>query len=71
MRDKTHLRNGLTMVTLLLLLIVPAFAGRVIYVDADANGLNDGSSWWMVTFESKFVSHSAYHSRGHLGRCET
>jgi parallel beta-helix repeat protein len=37
MRDKTHLNNSVKMTVLLLVLpIVPAFAGRVIYVDADA-----------------------------------
>ncbi len=32
-------------VTFVLLITAPTFAGKIIYVDDDANGANDGSSW--------------------------
>ncbi len=41
----TNLNIWPIIVTLILVTSVPAFAGKIIYVDDDANGANDGSSW--------------------------
>jgi len=40
-----HLEMCLSIVLFWLLLSVSAFAERIIYVDINANGLNNGSSW--------------------------
>ena len=42
---RTNFKTWLTIPVLLLVLHSSAYAGQTIYVDADANGLNDGSSW--------------------------
>ena len=42
---KTNLKIWLVMVALLSGMVGTAFGGKIIYVDADATGLNNGSNW--------------------------
>jgi len=44
MDGKSHLKSWVVLAAFLLVITATA-TGEVIYVDADANGLNDGSSW--------------------------
>ena len=45
MRERTNLNIWLVIPVLLLTMVYTTAAGETIYVDVDANGTNDGSSW--------------------------
>jgi len=45
MSGNTNLKTSVLVAALSLAIVSTAFAGRIIYVDADATGANDGSSW--------------------------
>lgn len=45
MGDKINLKTFLVLWVFLVVVSGIAFGGRIIYVDADANGANDGTSW--------------------------
>ena len=45
MSKSTNLKAWLAKTSILLAMACASFAGQIIYVDIDANGLNNGSSW--------------------------